>query len=117
MSCTRIVTYDVLSARRAHRIRDINEEINAHIIGLSGRVCHSDVPGMAPCTNIRVSRQGDTIGIQPNAIFEHAGVSIIVHERKWKPRKVVRTFDTLQICKEEHMPSDSETGRKTSLRS
>ena len=36
VNCTRIVTCNVLSARRAHRVRDISEDINAHIIGFDG---------------------------------------------------------------------------------
>ena len=43
MSCIRIVTYNVLIARRAYRIRDISEEINAHITWLSG-----DAPAFVP---------------------------------------------------------------------
>ena len=34
--CVRAGTYNVLSARRAYRLRDINHEIDAHIICLAG---------------------------------------------------------------------------------
>ena len=36
MACTRIVIYNLLSARRAHISRDISQEMNAHIIGVTG---------------------------------------------------------------------------------
>ena len=44
MVCTRIVIHSVLSARRAHRIRDIGAEISAH-------ACHSHRALDGPCTN------------------------------------------------------------------
>ena len=58
--CMRVVTYNVLSARGAYRLRNISNEIDAYIIGLTGT--HGSLPtarGMAQRTDLPLPTMGD----------------------------------------------------------
>ena len=57
--CMRVVTYNVLSAPGAYRLRNISNEIGAHIIGLTGTRLLSTARGMAQRTDLPLPTMGD----------------------------------------------------------
>ena len=73
--CMRVVTYNVLSARRAYRLRDISHEIDAHIVGLTG----TRLPFLPPvgwlcaqiCRHPPWATFRDNMGARADEILEH----------------------------------------------
>ena len=58
--CTRVVTHNVLTARKAYRLRDSSTEIDAHHWSLLARDFLSIAPGTAPHTSLPLLRMGGT---------------------------------------------------------
>ena len=56
--CTLVVTCNALSARRAHRLRDISTEIDAHIIGLTSTRLPFHRPWDGSVHTFRVAQHG-----------------------------------------------------------
>ena len=103
----RFVTYNVLSVRRACRLRGMSHEIDAHIIGLAGTRPFQRPVGrfsaqICCCSAWATFRDKDVGYEQTRCSNMAAGVSILVSKKLWKPEHVVRVFDA--------------PGRKMSLR-
>ena len=119
--CTRVVTFYVLRARRACRLRDISTEIDAHGITVTQLPFLSTVGWLRAQILVFIDR-GRHFEVRwgcERTRFSNvsAGVSILVNKGSWKPRHVVRTFDALsEAARKSKEPFGSETGRKTSLR-
>ena len=83
MRCPRIVAYNVFSARRAYRPRDVKrrDRRTHHWFNRKATSFSSSLGWLVRwvCAQTHIA----------------AGVSIVASKRSWKPRHVVRTFDVL----------------------
>ena len=95
--CTRVVTFNVLRARRACRLRDIStRRIDVH--GLTWTRLPFYRPWDGSAHKSGVAQHGRHFGVgwgceQTRFSNMFAGVSILVNKGSWKPRNVVRTCD------------------------
>ena len=87
--CTRVVTSNALSARRAYRLRDVSTEIDAHIIGLTGTRLPFSRPLDGSAHKSSVAQHGRNFEVrweweQTRFSIMCAGVPILVSKRKWR---------------------------------
>ena len=94
----RVVTYNVLRARRSYRLRDISHEIHAHIFGLTGTRLPFYRPWDGSAHKSAVTHRGRHFEVrwgyeQTRCSNMADGVSILVNKKLWKPKHAVRMYD------------------------
>ena len=96
--CTRVVTYNALSARRAYRLRHISTEIDAHITGLTGTRLPFYRPWDGSSHKFTVPQHGRHFEVRweyEQTRFSNMSARSVhlCEQKKWKPKHVVKTFD------------------------